>query len=386
MKHATRGLLATAIVILSAAAALAGADPAVICESGKLKTTGKYASCRLSAESKAVKKGVPADYSKCESKFSTSWGKSETKAGMGVCPSESDEADIGQRSTNYADTIATLLAGNVPVECGNGVADGDDQCDGSDLDGQTCEGLGYTLGGTLACTAGCGFDASGCVTERNPSSGQTTSYGAGSDGDVQAGATLSYQDNGDGTITDLNTGLMWEKKVGDPSSQTGCSNETGNCANPHHVGNYYSWSATSSDFDGRAVSIFLNQLNNRCDNDTTVSCSVDADCAVPGGACGFAGHRDWRLPNIKELLGIVDFNVPYPGPTVDVAFQGASCGALCTDIADPACSCTQSSYYWSSSTYQGYPSYAWYVLFNDGYTNAYYKTNFNFVRAVRFGS
>ncbi len=31
---------------------------------------------------------------------------------------------------------------------------------------------------------------------------------------VQAGATLSYTDNGDGTITDNNTGLMWEKKTG----------------------------------------------------------------------------------------------------------------------------------------------------------------------------
>src|SRR5213593_772265 len=28
---------------------------------------------------------------------------------------------------------------------------------------------------------------------------------------------LSYQDNGDGTITDLNTGLMWEKKSQDGS-------------------------------------------------------------------------------------------------------------------------------------------------------------------------
>jgi len=30
--------------------------------------------------------------------------------------------------------------------------------------------------------------------------------------DAQAGATLSYTDNGDGTITDNNTRLMWEKK------------------------------------------------------------------------------------------------------------------------------------------------------------------------------
>ena len=39
--------------------------------------------------------------------------------------------------------------------------------------------------------------------------------GTGQDGDIQAGATLSYTDNGDGTITDNNTGLMWEKKSDD---------------------------------------------------------------------------------------------------------------------------------------------------------------------------
>src|SRR5437899_1127498 len=44
-----------------------------------------------------------------------------------------------------------------------------------------------------------------------PATGQTTSFHAGDDGATQAGAPLSYTDNGDGTITDENTGLMWEK-------------------------------------------------------------------------------------------------------------------------------------------------------------------------------
>jgi len=50
----------------------------------------------------------------------------------------------------------------------------------------------------------------------NPSqllkTGQTTSYGTGSDGAVQTGMRHSYTDNSDGTITDNTTGLMWEKK------------------------------------------------------------------------------------------------------------------------------------------------------------------------------
>lgn len=48
--------------------------------------------------------------------------------------------------------------------------------------------------------------------------GQTMSYGAGDDGDVQAGLPPAYTDNGDGTITDRNTGLMWEKKRGGVAS------------------------------------------------------------------------------------------------------------------------------------------------------------------------
>jgi hypothetical protein len=61
--------------------------------------------------------------------------------------------------------------------------------------------------------------------QKFPATGQTTCYdsagtviacaGTGQDGDIQAGATLRYQDNGDGTVTDKNTGLVWEKKSDD---------------------------------------------------------------------------------------------------------------------------------------------------------------------------
>lgn len=47
------------------------------------------------------------------------------------------------------------------AECGNGVSEGEEQCDGADLGGTTCESLGYE-GGTLACGPDCILDASGC--------------------------------------------------------------------------------------------------------------------------------------------------------------------------------------------------------------------------------
>ncbi len=45
--------------------------------------------------------------------------------------------------------------------CGNGVIDSGEQCDGANLAGQTCESLGFP-GGTLQCGADCQLDSSGC--------------------------------------------------------------------------------------------------------------------------------------------------------------------------------------------------------------------------------
>src|SRR5262245_13240275 len=64
-------------------------------------------------------------------------------------------------------------------------------------------------------------EAEDCRKSTFPATGQITPYtadtlaGAGTsvadDGTVRAGEPLRYRDNGDGTITDLNTRLMWEK-------------------------------------------------------------------------------------------------------------------------------------------------------------------------------
>ena len=88
--------------------------------------------------------------------------------------------------------------------------------------------------------------------------------GTGQDGELQKGLSRSYADNGDGTITDLRTGLMWEKLSHDGTI--------------HEVDNTYAWSQA---FDGK-ISI----LN----------------------AIAFGGHADWRVPNINELASIVAFD------------------------------------------------------------------------------
>lgn len=297
--------LACCFIPLLAVAFSHAADPAVTCESKKLNEAAKYASCRLKADSKAVKKNALPDYTKCESKFSQKWGQIETKAGPGICPSEGDEASMHARITMNTTDVVTLLSGGSVAQC-----------------------------------------------QYLPATGQTTAFGPGSDGDVQAGAPLSYVDNGDGTITDLNTGLMWEKK-----------DDSGGI---HDRNNLYVWGNDLDPgiMDGTIVTVFLATLN-------------------AGG--GFAGYTDWRIPNFKELTSIVDFETP--GVTVDPVFHRTVSCVGCNDISIQSCSCTFPGEYWTSTDVWFQPEEAWTLDFapNAAFAGARDKNNNFYVRAVRGG-
>ncbi len=80
----------------------------------------------------------------------------------------------------------------------------------------------------------------------------------------------------------------------------------------------------------------------------------------------FAGQSDWRLPNLIELTSLVD-DTRY-APSISTVFQN-----------------TASSYYWSSTTYVGYTSYAWDVHFDDGRQSSGRKSTSRYVRCVRAG-
>ena len=178
--------------------------------------------------------------------------------------------------------------------------------------------------------------------------GQTTSYGVGSDGNLQKGAAQSFKFNEDGTVTDNRTGLMWEMKSDDGSI--------------HDKDNTYSW------WDGMGTT-FLAALN-------TSPC--------------FAGHCDWRIPNNTELLSLVNYEALYPA-TFSVFNSG--CFAGCTVLT---CSCTVfdlGSGYWSSSTFigtennvAGIQGSAYRVDFSLGDVSAFQKGARFHVRAVRGGS
>jgi hypothetical protein len=182
-----------------------------------------------------------------------------------------------------------------------------------------------------------GFPASGQTTCWDSSGNLIPCAGTGHDGDTHTGAPLAYVDNGDGTITDAKTGLMWEKQSkGDGSV--------------HDTDNLYTWDS--------AFSAHVGTLN------TT----------------SFAGHADWRVPNVRELASIVNYE--NFNPAVSPAFHN-NCTPPCTVLT---CSCTVANNDWTSTSVAHDPQRAWVVYFADGGVNQNFTTNAYSVRAVRGGS
>lgn len=193
-----------------------------------------------------------------------------------------------------------------------------------------------------------------CPQGRFPASGQTTPYQADindgvmgnpvdvpDDGTVEAGATLRYRDHGNGTITDKNTGLMWEKKSDDGGL--------------HDKDNAYPWSG------GETIWDWLDDVNAE-------------------GGTGFAGYSDWRIPNVKELQSIIDYG--RFDPAVDLVFNNN-----CTPGVDVLSGSCTASNYWSSTTEADSAAHAWNVGFSFGVVRADGKADFIIlhVRAVRGG-
>jgi hypothetical protein len=102
--------------------------------------------------------------------------------------------------------------------CGNGMIDGGEACDGNALDGYTCVDFGW-LGGTLECYPDCsGFDESNC-------SNAECGNGIVEDGEECDGVDLNGED------------CSSQGFIGGTLSCTNCSFNTNNCNNDSDDGN-----------------------------------------------------------------------------------------------------------------------------------------------------
>ena len=187
----------------------------------------------------------------------------------------------------------------------------------------------------LFCLLASGMNTAFAATVQLPQSGQTLCYdtngnvitcsGTGQDGAKMTGAPWPnprFSDNGDGTLTDNLTGLIWLKNAN-------CTDKVGGV-----VGDYLLW-----------------------DDALTWSNSLAS------GSCGLSdgSHAgDWRLPNINELRSLVNsgFN--------EETCSGVPCVGVYDWLNAQSFSNVQPYYYWSSTSYAGYGVYAWYVIMSDG--------------------
>jgi len=167
-----------------------------------------------------------------------------------------------------------------------------------------------------------------------PKTGQTISYATGDDGDLEKGVAWPnprFTDNGDGTVTDNLTGLIWLKDA--------------NCFGTR------TWANALSDCNGLA----------------------DGSCGLSDGSI----VGDWRLPHRKELFSLV--HDEYYNPAVpNTAGTGQwSEGVPFTNV--------QSNDYLSSTTVAYYTDGAWGVDMYYGSVNSHNKTDYDYVWPVRGG-
>jgi hypothetical protein len=139
--------------------------------------------------------------------------------------------------------------------------------------------------------------------------------------------TTQFTFHNDDTVTDTKTGLMWKQC---PEGLTGAGCAIGTATQ-------FTW-------------------QNALTQAQTINTS------------GFAGHNDWRVPNIKELRSITEKQCYSPSINSTV-FPNTSGGAV----------------FWSSSPNATNVNDAWLVYFVGSYVNQEPKSNLNQVRLVRGG-
>jgi len=159
-----------------------------------------------------------------------------------------------------------------------------------------------------------------------------------------------YRDNGDGTVTDVTTNLMWKR----------CSEGQ-------------TWNG------------------NTCAGEAK---DMTWDEAMPNGEQkswpSFAGHDDWRMPTREELRQLVYCSNGTPKEEAWDNYCSGENGRNGTNYQSPtidqiAFPKTPTEWFWSASPHADNSDYAWVVNFNNGYDLSSYRTLTHRVRLVCAG-
>lgn len=142
-----------------------------------------------------------------------------------------------------------------------------------------------------------------------------------------------FLNNNNGTVTDKKTGLTWKK-----------------CAEG------YSWSASVNACNGNVTYY-------------TWKDALDWTQAINNGT-GFAGYYDWRVPNINELLSIIEEQCYWPSINISVFSD--------FDVS-------QYYMFWSSTPSSMSDDWAMTGEFAYGHPSHYYKNHGWAIRLVRGG-
>jgi Protein of unknown function (DUF1566)/Collagen triple helix repeat (20 copies) len=160
-----------------------------------------------------------------------------------------------------------------------------------------------------------------------------------------------YVDNGDGTVTDNQTGLMWEQTTSACGGEITCQSDV------------YEWTSSGTAADGTLFTVFLAKLN----GGIYYSPAAGQEVTDRPRFC-FANYCDWRIATVVDLNSVIQ----QPSP--------CSTGSPCIDtVFGP----TQPAFYWSSTSAASELPVAWGVSFDIGRVTVNSKSGDAYARAVR---
>ncbi len=219
---------------------------------------------------------------------------------------------------------------NAPLDCGNGTIDAGEDCDGTNLGGNTCLSNGFASG-LVSCTGGCVLDTSACY-----SCGNGTIEGPEAcDGSALMGQTCSSLGHDGGTLSCLTTCLALNENActdcGDGAIETGEQCDGANlggqtCVSQGFAGGSLSCSAA-------CVFNFASCFGQTCGNGVIEGTETCDGAALGGQTCVTQGFVSGALGCNGSCTGYVTTGCT--GAACSDALDNDTDGF--TDLGDPGC-------------------------------------------------